>query len=76
MRCPKYSFEINDSLRSSYCKNCEGCPEVGGNPRYSLRGVNPSRPKEEIVDPFVLARLLKAKEKYTEEDRVKKLEEG
>ncbi len=23
MECPKFSFVINDSLRASYCKNCE-----------------------------------------------------
>jgi hypothetical protein len=27
MKCPKYSFEITDELRQSYCKNCDGCGE-------------------------------------------------
>ncbi len=23
MECPKFRFEINDSMRTSYCRNCE-----------------------------------------------------
>ena len=50
MNCPKYGFEINDLLRQSYCRNCEGCSLV--KPRFELGK----------VDPFELARLLKEKE--------------
>jgi hypothetical protein len=57
MNCPKYGFEINESLKQSYCRNCDGCDSV--KPRFELGK----------VDPFKLARLLKERErgKYEED---------
>lgn len=52
MQCPKYSFEITDALRQSYCKNCDGCAD---SPRNSS-----TLPP---VDIFKLARGLTDREK-------------
>lgn len=52
MNCPKFGFEINDSLRRSYCRNCEGCDLVKVKPRFELGE----------VDVFELARKLKERE--------------
>jgi len=37
--CPKFGFEINDTLRQSYCRNCEGCSLVI-KPRFELGKVD------------------------------------
>jgi len=52
MKCPKFGWEITDSLRQAYCRDCEGCPESGIKPRFEMGK----------VDIFKLARLLKEKE--------------
>jgi len=52
MNCPKFGFEITESLKQSYCKNCDGCSEIT-KPRFELGK----------VDIFELARRLKEKEK-------------
>ena len=53
MECPKYSFEITDALRQSYCKNCDGC---GDN-----QNITSTLPP---VDIFQLASGLKEKGKH------------
>lgn len=58
MKCPKYSFEINDELRRSYCRNCEGCE--GAKPRFELGK----------VDVFELARRLKEKEEKKAKEKL------
>jgi len=51
MNCPKFGFEINDNLKQSYCKNCDGCQEV-----------KPCRYLNEAIDIFKLAKGLKSRE--------------
>lgn len=53
MKCPKYSFEITETLRQSYCKNCNGCEDNPHNPT----ALPP-------VDIFKLAQDLAEKEKH------------
>lgn len=54
VKCPKFGFEITESLRRSYCHNCrEGCSVK---PRFELGK----------VDPFKLAQLLKEKREKEE----------
>jgi len=50
MQCPKFKFEITEALKQSYCKNCEGCEHVHSTPKLGK------------IDPYELARLLKAKQ--------------
>lgn len=49
MKCPKFGFEITESLKRAYCRSCaEGCTIK---PRWELGK----------VDPFRLAQLLREK---------------
>ncbi|MDD4859187.1 MAG: hypothetical protein PHR56_03165 [Dehalococcoidales bacterium] len=53
MRCHKYEFDITNSLKQTYCVNCEGCEFVTHIPKGAFEQVN----------PFELARLLLKKRK-------------